>query len=393
MFLHIGPPQVFRFMSAKGQRTLPQQFFTLHISSATLHTSSCWPMNDLLIKLGIEHPVIQAPMGGGPGTPALAAAVSNAGGLGSLAGAYLTPDQIRDEVKRTRELTTQPFNVNLFAGGYQREADRDAAPMLEILRPIHELLHIAAPSLPSVPPDPFDLQLAAILEMRPHVFSFTFGVPATEVLRTLRRERIVVLGTATTREEASILEEAGVDGIVAQGSEAGAHRGTFAGSFEEAMIPTLELVRQIAARSNVAVIASGGIMTGAEIAAALRAGASAVQLGTAFLSCPEAGTSPPYRRAILDAGRDDTVITRAFSGRPARGLRNRFTEAMAAREELILPFPIQNSLTRIMRSASATLDTPDYLSLWVGTGVGRARAMPAAKLIATLMEERVKSEG
>ena len=350
-------------------------------------------MNDLLTRLGIDVPIIQAPMGGGPGTSALAAAVSNAGALGSLAGAYLTPDQIRQEVQRTRELTARPFNVNLFAGGYHRQPDRDAAPMLAVLGEIHELLRLPPPSLPEVPSDPFDDQVAAVLHLRPHVFSFTFGVPSPEVMRRLRLEGIAILGTATTADEAAILAEAGVDGIVAQGAEAGAHRGTFASSFEAAMIPTLELVRQIAARTSVPVLASGGIMTGAEIAAALGAGAAAVQLGTAFLACPEAGTSAAYRRAILNARHGDTVITRAFSGRAARGLRNRFIDSMTGREELILPFPIQNSMTRAMRGAAATLGEAGYLSLWAGTGVDRVREMPAAELIATFMNEREKSAG
>jgi nitronate monooxygenase len=346
-------------------------------------------MNDLLRRLGIGLPIIQAPMGGGPSTPALAAAVSNAGALGSLAGAYLSIDQIRAEVRRTEQLTSHPINVNLFAGGYHREPDRDHAPMLAVMREIHELLHLPPPTLPRVPPDPFDEQVAAVVDLHPRVFSFTFGIPSREVMRRLRLARIVVLGTATTAVEAAMLEEAGVDGIVAQGAEAGAHRGTFSGSFDAAMIPTLELVRQIAARTSVPVIASGGIMNGMEIAAALRAGASAVQLGTAFLACPEAGTSPAYREAVLNARADDTVVTIAFSGRAARGLRNGFIERMTGREEIILPFPVQNSLTLPMRRAAAAAGNRDYLSLWAGTGVAKTRAMPAADLIATLMRELV----
>ena len=346
-------------------------------------------MNELLRTLGIQLPIIQAPMSGGPSTPALAAAVSNAGGLGSLAGGYLTRDQIRDEVHRTRQLTAHPFNVNLFAGGYYRDTDRNPAPMLAVLGEIHELLHLPPPSLPRVQPDPFDEQVAAVVDLHPRVFSFTFGVPSREVMRRLKLARIVTLGTATTAVEAAMLEEAGVSGIVAQGAEAGAHRGTFSGSFEAAMIPTLDLVRQIAARTSAPIVASGGIMTGAEIAAVLRAGAAAVQLGTAFLACPEAGTSRAYRETILSARGDDTVMTSAFSGRPARGLRNHFIDLMAGREEILLPFPIQNSLTRAMRSAAAAAGEAGYLSLWAGTGVGRVRAMPAADLIATLMRELV----
>jgi nitronate monooxygenase len=351
-------------------------------------------MSELLGRLGIDFPIIQAPMAGGPGTPALAAAVSNAGGLGSLGGAYLTPNEIREEVQRTRQLTKRPLNVNLFAGGYSRQSDRDPAPMLEVLREVHELLELPPPTLPEVPVDPFDEQVAAVLELHPEVFSFTFGVPAPATMQRLRDANIVILGTATTAEEGTMLAEAGVDGIVAQGAEAGAHRGTFGGTtFEAAMVPTFTLVKQIAGRTGLPVVASGGIMTGSEIAAAMKAGACAVQLGTAFLACPEAGTSDVYRKAILKARGKDTVITRAFSGRAARGLCNHFAQIMIGREDLILPFPMQNSLTRAMRSASTTLGIPDYLSLWVGTGVARLREMPAAALIATLMEEMAESEG
>lgn len=341
----------------------------------------------LLERLGIRHPIILAPMGGGPGTLELAAAVSNAGGLGFLAGAYLTPDQILAEVRRTRALTGAPFGVNLFAGGYHERADRDPAPILGLLADIHRELGIAPPSMPAVPPDPFRAQVAALIDGGAPIFSFTFGIPAPEVIAELRSRSIAIIGTATTVEEAVRLEEAGVDAIVAQGAEAGAHRGTFAGPAEEAMVPTLILVREIAVRVRVPVIASGGIMTGAEIAAALRAGAEAVQLGTAFLACPEAGTSRAYREALRAARGEDTVITRAFSGRAARGIRNAFIDRVGERREYILPFPVQNSLTRAIRAAAAQQGNAQYLSLWAGTGVARLREMPAAELVTTLMAE------
>jgi nitronate monooxygenase len=343
---------------------------------------------DLLRKLGIRHPIIQAPMGGGPGTPRLAAAVSNAGGLGSLACAYLTVDGLVRDFEAARALTTGgPLNINLFAGGYHTRVDRDPSPILNLLRDVHAELELPPPVLPDVGADPFPAQVEAVLRVRPEIFSFTFGIPPADTMQALRAAGITIIGTATTVIEATMLADAGVDAIVAQGAEAGAHRGTFAGSFEEAMVPTLELVRQIAKATNVPVIASGGIMTGGEIAAALAAGASAVQLGTAFLACPEAGTSDAYKSALLRASGEDTVITRAYSGRAARGIRNTFIELVGEREELILPFPIQNSLTRDMRSASAKRKNPEYLSLWAGTGVARLRAMPAAELIETLMAE------
>jgi nitronate monooxygenase len=344
-------------------------------------------VNALLERLRIDHPIIQAPMGGGPGTPQLAAAVSNAGGLGSLAGAYLTPDAIAEELTRARALTRRSLNVNLFAGGYHEHLDRDPAPILALLANVHSELALAPPALPAIGPDPFPAQLDVILRLQPEVFSFTFGIPSHETLDALRAARICIIGTATTRNEGELLAHAGVDAIVAQGAEAGAHRGTFAEPFETAMVPTLDLVRQIARATNVPVIASGGIMTGAEIARALEAGASAVQLGTAFLACPEAGTPPAYREALLRAGGERTVVTRAYSGRPARGIQNRFIDLVAERDPMILPFPFQNSLTRAMRAAAAHAMNAGYLSLWAGTGVSRLRVMPAAQLVATLMAE------
>jgi nitronate monooxygenase len=203
----------------------------------------------------------------------------------------------------------------------------------------------------------------------------------------LRARGIAILGTATTVEEARLLADAGVDGIIAQGAEAGAHRGTFAGPFESAMIPTLDLVRGIHSAVPVPVIASGGIMDGREIRHAMNVGASAVSLGTAFLTCPESGAPEAHKRAILDARKDTTVITRAFSGRPARGLPNTFIAKLAAKENMILPYPLQNILTRAMRAAAASRGESGFLSLWSGTGVARARAMPAAALVGRLVNE------
>lgn len=345
-------------------------------------------MNDnvLLKLLGIEHPIIQGPMGGGPSTPELVAAVSNAGGLGSLGAAYLTPDQIIETIQRIRSLTSRPFNVNLFAGGWNASENHDAAPMLELLDEVHEKLGLPSPVAPAPAPDPFPAQLEAVLAARPPIFSFTFGIPDKDAMSRLKSRGILILGTATTVEEARQLELAGVDAVVAQGSEAGAHRGTFLESFESSMVPTLDLVRATASAVKLPVIATGGLMDGRDITAALNAGASAAQLGTAFLVCPESGASEVHKRAILAAKEDTTVVTRAFSGRPARGLRNAFMTNVDGRE-LILPYPLQNALTRPMRTAAAQRGLPDYLSLWAGQGVTRARALPAGDLVARLIEE------
>jgi nitronate monooxygenase len=343
--------------------------------------------SDFLRELGIEHPIIQAPMAGGPSTPELVAAVSNAGALGSLGSAYSTPEQITSDIKKVRALTEKPFNVNLFAGGYAPESEVDAAPMLALLAEIHEALHLPPPALPAWPRNPFAEQLQAVLEARPAVFSFTLGIPEPQAIARLKAAGIAIFGTATTVEEGKMLQASGVTAIVAQGSEAGSHRGTFAGPFESAMVPTLELVQTLRAAVSTPIIASGGLMDGRDIQEAFARGATAAQLGTAFLTCPEAGTSEPYRRAILAARTDTTVITRAFSGRPARGLLNTFVSKLDGKEKIILPFPLQNALTRPMRNAAAKLGESGYLSLFVGQGVTRARALPAAELIQLLVAE------
>jgi len=342
--------------------------------------------SELLRRLGIEHPVVLAPLGGGPGTPQLAAAVSNAGGLGSLGVAYLAPQQILDEVGRTRALTSRPIAVNLFAGGVPATPPAyDASAMVSILSDIHAELGLPRPTVPPFPHDPFAEQFEAVLEARPEVFSFIFGALDPTAVRDLHARGIIVLGTATTVEEAHILADTGVDAVIAQGAESGGHRGTFAAPFEAAMVPMLQLVRQIAEFAPV--IAAGGIMDGRDVRAAIESGAAAAQIGTAFLSCPESGASAAYRQALLSSKTDTTVVTRAFSGRPARGLRNQFIEMLEGREQAILPYPLQNAVTRPMRTAASKLGKAEFLSMWAGQGVARSRAMPARELVTKLVQE------
>lgn len=325
-------------------------------------------------------------MGGGPGTPELIAAVCNAGGFGSLAAAYLSTDDMRKQFARIRSLTSRAIGINLFAGGYHTGPVPDPSPMMQIMTGVHKRLGIDPPAAPPLQPNPFAQQLEAVLELKPEVFSFTFGVPDDAQMERLRDAGIVSIGTATTAHEARLLSDAGADAVVLQGAEAGAHRGTFAGAFEQSMVPTFDLVEQVArVIPEMPVIASGGLMDGRDIAEALDRGAIAVQLGTAFLACPESGAPEVYKRALLAAKGDTTTITRAFSGRHARGLRNEFIDLVP--DSAILPFPLQNSLTRPMRAAAAKKREAGFLSLWAGTGVARIRAMPAAELVATLVRE------
>jgi nitronate monooxygenase len=342
------------------------------------------PVN-FLRELGVTHPIILAPMAGSGGTPELVAAVSNAGGLGSWGGAYSTPRQILDAAKQIRALTSKPFALNLFAGGYEPRGQIDPAPMLALISRVHTDLGLAPPVLPPIPQNPFGDQLAAVIEARPAVFSFTFGIPSADALARLRKAGICTAGTATTVEEGKKLEAAGVESIVAQGEEAGAHRGSFLEPFEQSMVPMRQLTAGLIKAVSIPVIASGGIMDGHGIAEMLAAGAVAAQLGTAFLLCPECGAPAAYKQALMVPRSDATVITNVFSGRPARGLHNKFIDMAGGVP--ILPFRQQNDLTRPMRNEAGKQGMADYISLWAGRGVARVRQMPAAELVRVLVAE------
>ncbi len=354
------------------------------------------PDTPLTARLGILYPIFQAPMAGGTSTPALVAAVAQAGGLGFLGCAYQTAAQIEATVADVRTRTTKPFGINLFAPQPVPTVPSDAADAVARVARFHRDLALPEPAVPAVLPDPFEEQMPAVLASGAAVFSFTFGIPPAVHIAAARERGMLVVGTATTVDEALALERAGVDAIVAQGSEAGAHRGTFGVDFNAAMIGTMALVPQVVDAVHVPVIASGGIMDGRGIAAALVLGASAVQMGTAFLTAHESGAPDAHKDAILRAAEHETRVTRAFSGRPARGIENRFMRDVDPVEGPLraLPYPLQNALTRPLRTAAGKAGQADFLSLWAGQGLRLARREPAAALVARWveqMEERLRS--
>ncbi|MCY1077656.1 NAD(P)H-dependent flavin oxidoreductase [Archangium lansingense] len=338
----------------------------------------------LAVRLGIEHPIIQAPMAGVT-TPELVAAASNAGGLGSIGAPYMKPADIVQFARRVRELTDRPYAINLFAP-QPPPAKTDPSRMLAELARYHQELGLEPPRPPSSPLPSFEEQVDAVVESGAPIFSFTFGIPPPAVLERLKARGMVLLGTATNVREAKLLEAAGVDAVVTQGSEAGGHRGTFAEPFEAGMVGTMALVPQVADAVRIPVIASGGIMDGRGIAAARVLGASGVQLGTAFLTCPESGATPAYKAALREARDDMTVITRALSGRPARGLANELTEAFQE-EGAILPFPLQHGATGPLRNAAAARGDPRFMTLWSGQAAALSRGLPAAELMRQLIAE------
>ncbi len=346
-----------------------------------------WPTTKLTDLLGIEHPIIQAPMAGAS-TPALAAAVSSAGGLGSLGCAIQTTEAFRADIGATQKATNRPIHVNFFAHQAPKPDAAKEARASALLAPYYAEL-----GLGDVPPAiathfPFDAaMLDAVLDVRPQILSFHFGLPGQDIVDAIKDAGIVLLSSATSVREAVDLEMRGVDAVIAQGWEAGGHRGTYLSSFEGARAGTMSLVPQVADAVKVPVIAAGGIADGRGIAAAFALGASGVQMGTAFLTCMEAGIPDVHKEILLKSSDDDTRVTKAFSGRPARGIVNRYIEEMAVHEDELPDFPLVNTMTGPLRKASAAKGKGDFVALWSGQSVGLNRAMPAGELFDKLVEE------
>ncbi|MGZ8289673.1 MAG: NAD(P)H-dependent flavin oxidoreductase [Telluria sp.] len=334
-----------------------------------------------------KFPIIQGPMAGGSCTPELVAAVSNAGGLGGFPGALLSPGQIREQVAKIRSLTDKPFLMNFFVLRTPTPSPEEVGRAVELLRPLWENVGLKELPIPSTWCQDFDAQFETLLELRPAAASFTFDILSPAQVERLHDAGILVIGTVTTVDEAIAWEEAGADAVVASGVEAGGHRGTFIGPQEEATLNAKALWPKVAHAVKIPVIAAGGIMTGVDINEAISCGAKAVQMGTAFLVCDESGITDAYKFRLINPGDTPTRLTRAFSGRYARGLENRFMKQMKAVEEQLPAYPVQNALTTPIRAAAAARGDTEMMSLWAGSEVRRARAMPAAQLMQTLVAE------
>ena len=334
-----------------------------------------------------QYPIIQGPMAGGACTAALVAATSNAGALGALPVSLFNPETMRAQIAQVRQLTDRPFLVNLFVQKTVHPDSAELAHAAELLKPVWSQLGWNSLPLPQRWCEDFDAQFEALLEARPAGASFTFDILTQQQVARLHAAGIFVIGTITTVAEALAWQAVGADAIVASGIEAGGHRGTFLGPQQEATLTSCELLAQVVPALSIPVIAAGAIMDGADIARALAQGAAAVQMGTAFLVTDESGIHPAYKQRLLTAGNHPTRLTRAFSGRYARGLDNRFMQTMAGVESQVPAYPVQNALTGSIRAAAAKSGDTEWMSLWAGAGVARARAMPAATLVATLVAE------
>jgi nitronate monooxygenase len=328
------------------------------------------------VGLPCELPIVQAPMAGGPSTPELAAAVAAAGGYGFVAGGYLSADALREAITRTRTLSPAPFGVNLFVPS--QPADRgQVAAYATALQPDADRLGVALGE-PRWEDDSYDAKLDVVAATSVHLVSFTFGCPTAEIIDRLHRADVQVAITVTSLLEAQLAADAGTDLLVVQGTEAGGHQGSFA-DLSANHRPLVSVVGEIRASSDVPMIGTGGVMTGREAAAVLDAGAIAVQIGTALLCTPEAGTADPYRQALLDARYPDTIVTRAYTGRFARGLANRF--ALDHDGQAQHAYPEVHHLTRPLRGAAMQAGDTSVPNLWAGTGWRQLSAEPAATII------------
>jgi nitronate monooxygenase len=348
----------------------------------------------LLRVLGIEKPIIQAPMAG-VSTPALAAAVSNAGGLGSLGVGAMNAAGARKVIEETRALTAKPFNINVFC---HRPATADPGverQWLNWLAPQFEQYGVTPPGSLSEIYTSFVADAAMLevfLEEKPAIVSFHFGLPSAEVIARLKNAGIKLLAAATNLQEAAQAAAAGVDAIVAQGIEAGGHRGTFDPDATDERLGTFALTRLLVRELDLPVIAAGGIMDGAGIAAALALGAQAAQLGTAFVACPETSIDDGYRRALLGEAARHTTFTTAISGRVARGMVNRFTELGSEPGAPKSPaYPIAYDAGKALHAAAKAKGEFGYGAQWAGQAASLARALPAAELFAQLERELQES--
>ncbi|OAT71550.1 nitronate monooxygenase [Parageobacillus thermoglucosidasius] len=333
----------------------------------------------------ISVPIIQAPMAGGVSTPALAAAVSNAGGLGFLAGGYKTAEEMRKEIAAVREMTDKPFGVNVFVPS---EEDVDEKELLRYRQVLEKEAERFGAQLGEAKwdDDDWEAKLAVLYEEKVPVVSFTFGCPSPDIIAKLKDNGSFVIVTVTSTEEALIAKQAGANALCVQGSEAGGHRASFrnnAASHENDSL--LVLLQQIREAANIPLVAAGGIMSGRDIAAVLAAGACAAQLGTAFLRCPESGANPLHKNALVDPQFSATAVTRAFTGRPARGLVNRFL----IEYDKLAPaaYPHIHHMTKQLRKAAAQANDPQAMSLWAGQGYRLAKDMPAGEIVQLLMKE------
>ncbi|MBS1953573.1 MAG: nitronate monooxygenase [Cyanobacteria bacterium SZAS-4] len=352
---------------------------------------SDWTKNRLTNLLGIEYPIFQGPFGRGGSTPLLAATVSNGGGLGAFGANDLDAADILKVGKEIKSRTNKPFAMNLWVSTFDRGGDSLEKEtydlVVETLRPFYKELGIEPPAMPSGKAKDFESQVEAVLNIRPAVFSFVFGIPSKEILNECKRLGIITAGAAATVDEAVAIEEAGVDVVVASGFEAGGHRPFFLRPAEESLVGTIALIPQVVDKVKIPVIAAGGIADGRGVAAALILGASAVQIGTAFLACDESGASDEHRKLLFQEEAKYTGLSRAYTGRLARGLYNRFAKELEPFESKFAKYPAHSWIVAPLKAAAIAQGRNDLVALWAGQAAPLVKYHKAADLLEALVKE------
>ncbi|RFS18602.1 nitronate monooxygenase [Emticicia sp. C21] len=354
-----------------------------------------WNQTKFTDLLGIQYPIVQGPFGGGLSSVELTTTVSNAGALGSFGMQPFTPEQIVETSLAIRKQTNKPFNLNLWVN--DRDArladfdDKDYQTLTEIFKPYFDELGLPIPERPQNLGPKYEDQLQAIFEVKPAVFSFVFGIPNENDMEKLRSLGIKTVGTATTVDEAIALEKAGVDAIVATGMEAGGHRVSFLKSAEDSLTGLFSLIPQVADAVKVPIIAAGGIVDARGIKAAVALGAHAVQMGTAFLATAQSNASADHKERLFDPDAKYTILTKVFTGRLSRGLKNRLTEELKEKGNLMAPYPLQGKFMGHLKAYPATSSSnPDFKSFWAGQSASLLKYKDAKVLMESLVHEMGK---
>ena len=346
-----------------------------------------WPSDRLQKLFGIEHPVVQAPMAGAS-TPAMAVAVANAGGMGSLGCAMLTAEQLRAAAGEVAAGTNGAVNFNFFVHEEPDLVRHDPAPMRAALAPYYAEYGLGEPAPARAGAPAFDdAMLEVLLACGPKVASFHFGLPSARAVEALKRAGVKLVGNATNVAEARALEAGGMDAIVAQGAEAGGHRGAFIGAAHENDMGAMALVPLVVDAVRIPVIAAGGIFDGRGVAAAMMLGAAGAQVGSAFLRANESSTHALHKQALAETPDNATKLTRLFSGRPARSIRNRLVRELATHEADAAPFPTQRGVIAPLAKAAADRGSADFMQLWSGQAGMRAEAAPSAEIFRRICDE------
>ena len=353
-------------------------------------SSKAWTENRLTSRFRLQYPIIQGPLGG-LSSQRLTAAVSNYGGLGSFGAHGLPPDAIRKVIREVKSLTPKPFAMNLWVsmedegalGSTEKAFHRSLSPLAKHI----ESIGAAKPSYHTYEPIRFEDQAQILLDEGISIFSFIYGIPSIQILDEFRRRGIALIGTATTVDEAIALEQAGVDVIVASGFEAGGHRGSFLHPPEDSLMGTMALMPQVVDAVRLPVVAAGGIGDARGIVAAFALGAEGAQMGTAFLACDESGANPLHRKSLLSGRAKHTALTRGFTGRLARGIKNQLLDELNQKDIEILPYPLQRALVRHLSAPAEEAGRPELLPLWAGQAANLSQCTDVLTLLDTLVNE------